>query len=749
MVSEAKYILDRLCLLSGFCSVCLISYSFHINTPLIENGHSVPFSFLITYIAISLPFLFGGILLSLIFSSYTKQFNSLYAVDLLGASIGCLGTLGALSIFDGISAVLIVSLLATASGLVFSISAKSPRLVLSSSLLAVCLAVVLVINTKNYMDGKPWLRIVWSKGSKIDRPLYERWNSFSWIAVSGDANAHSAFSYAGISKMFHFKQPIRGLNVDIDGSARTTMVGWESDLSKLDVFKYDIANLAYYLRPNADVLIIGAGGGKDLVSALVFDAKHVTGIEINENTLKAVNGQFGDFTGHLNLNVKVSFVNDEARSYISRHKQRYDIIQMPFIDTWAATTNGAYVLTEASLYTVEAWKVFLSHLNEHGIFTVSRWYSPQGRGEILRLIALAAESLREMGIDDPRSHIILLRNLSVSNPDEVGVGTILVSNQSFSAADLNKITNLAKQYDYGQVVSPDFAEDDTVRKISSAAGADALLRAMPINILPPTDDSPFFFNMLKLSRVFDPELKHYLYDANMHAVSILGLVLVISLAATYLCIYLPLRFTRNAINSESMQPLACFFLLIGITYMFVEISLIQRLIVFLGHPVYGISVVVFFLLLSSGLGSYFSKRFALFFKQQYWPSLIPIIMVLAIIGALMPPITTTFSQNETLIRIIISAALVSVAGFFMGMAFPVGLTLAVKDNEELVPWYWGINGAGSVLGSVFAVFISLNWGISALYWSAVVGYLGALAALVIAAKKESKMSLPDNNKNAV
>ncbi len=718
----------------GFALSSVLAMLLHINIRLIQDGQLIPLNVAATYTSISLPFLFGGILLSFIFTRYAAQFNELYAVDLIGASLGCLGILWTLSIFDGISAVLLVSLLAALCGLIFSIAAKSKRLISSCSVVLVCLAIALAVNAKSYFDQNPLMRILWAKGTRVSCPLYERWNSFSWIAVSGDP-ASSVYVSAAISKVFHSKQRIRGLNLDIDGSARTNLIGWDPVLSNLAVFKYDITNLAYYLFPSPNVLIIGAGGGKDLISALVFDAKHVTGIEINENTLNAVNKRFGDFTGHLDQNAKVSFINDEARSYISRHNKHYDIIQMPFIDTWAATTNGAYVLTEASLYTVEAWKVFLSHLTDHGIFTVSRWYTHKGRGEILRLVGLTAQALKQMGVANPRTHIVLVRNMSVSDPDAVGVGTLLVCNQPFSTSDLKEILEIAKRYQFDIVVSPDFAEDDLIGKIASGEDFNAVAATMPINILPPTDDSPFFFNMLKPSHLFDANLKSYLYDANMAAVMVLVCVLVISIALTYLCIYLPIKFTNTVITSKASAPLACFFLLIGITYMFVEISLIQRLIVFLGHPVYGISVVVFFLLLSSGLGSYFSKRFGLLFQEKFWPRLIPIIVALAVIGCLIPVTITAFSQSETMVRIMLSATLVCAAGFFMGMAFPVGLTVATRDDEQMVPWYWGINGAGSVTGSVLAVLISLNWGIGLLYWAAIAGYAGALGALACAEKK--------------
>src|SRR6185295_11229342 len=171
--------------------------------------------------------------------------------------------------------------------------------------------------------------------------------------------------------------------------------------------KYDVTNVAHYLRPNSRVVVVGTGGGRDVLSALLFNQRQVTGVEINESIIDLVNRRFGDFTGHLDRDPRVQFVNDEARSYIARSPDRYDLIQISLIDTWAATAAGAFVLSENSLYTLEAWQTFLNHLEPNGVLTFSRWYFPLP-GQVYRLTSIATAALMDLGIKQPRDHIIVV-----------------------------------------------------------------------------------------------------------------------------------------------------------------------------------------------------------------------------------------------------------------------------------------------------------------------------------------------------
>ena len=155
----------------------------------------------------------------------------------------------------------------------------------------------------------------------------------------------------------------------IDSNAATGLTHYTGDPAETDFLRYDISNLAHNALDDAAVLVIGVGGGRDVLSALEFGQRSVTGVEINPNILKITNGVYGDYTGHLDRDPRVTFVADEARSYLTRSKNRYDLIQMSLIDTWAASSAGAYALSENSLYTTQAWDTFLDRLTPNGLLS--------------------------------------------------------------------------------------------------------------------------------------------------------------------------------------------------------------------------------------------------------------------------------------------------------------------------------------------------------------------------------------------
>ncbi len=389
-----------------------------------------------------------------------------------------------------------------------------------------------------------------------------------------------------------------------------------------------------------------------MLSALAFGATSVTAVEINKDIIRTVNERFGDFTGHLDRDPRVRFVNDEARSFIARSAERFDSIQISLIDTWAATAAGAFVLSENSIYTVEAWQVFLNHLTDDGLLSVSRWYFRDRPAEMYRTTTLAVEALRAIGVAEPRQHIAIVRNMRLANrraeiPD--GVGTLLVSRRPFTAEELDRLDAESARLGFEVSFSPRVASDDTFVRLTTPQGLDAFLAAYPINITAPTDDSPFFFNMLRLRDVLRPELLDFGKQShNMKAVATLAILLATVTILTALCILLPLWLTRDRVNLKGVGPLFAFFISIGLGFMLIETSQMQRLIIALGHPTYGLSVVLFAVLLSSGIGSFLTRNVT----AETAPALgrrrmLAVVVVLAVFGFLTPPIVRWIEPMTT------------------------------------------------------------------------------------------------------
>ncbi len=733
---RSKYYLGLSSLL--FAVSILPSFLTHLSIPFVmQRSITALYSIGLTYAVISVPFVFSGMCVSLALTRFAGQVSKLYAADLAGAAIGCILLIYALKITDGPTAVIVVAFLASVGAVFFVAGENFGKLKRVALICSLFFAAVAALHTVLVVKQSPLLRLMWVKGALEDRPLYEKWNSFSRVRVYGDPTRPEKPFGWGISSTFPADRRVKQLYLTIDAGAGTILTGFDGNLKELDYLKYDVTNVAYYLKRDAKVLVVGTGGGRDILSALVFGEASVLGVEINENIIDAVNRTYGDFTGHLDRSPKITFVPDEARSYVARSRDKFDIVQISLIDTWAATTAGAFVLTENSLYTVEAWKLFLDHLTSNGVLTVSRWYSRDRPGEVYRLTSLASTALEQLGVESPRKHIVIVRQLqrgdSSDTPD--GVGTILVSKEPFSDHDLDTLEAVTSKMRFDLVLGPRSSLDPTFVTIASGKDLDAFAASFPINIAAPTDDSPFFFHMLRLRDMFHRELWERGANNNMKAVFVLGVLLIIVLVLTSLCIVVPLLVRTEKALLKGALPLTMFFSSIGLGFMLVEISQMQRLIVFLGHPTYGLSVVLFALLSSSGLGSYSTQKISN--PASRAPAVVRLVLligVLVIFGILTPYAISAFRGSTTLLRILVAVIVLVPLGLFMGMAFPIGMRTASAKAASLTPWFWGINGATSVCASVLAVAIALSSSISTSFWVGVACYAVAFIAFVWASR---------------
>lgn len=700
-----------------------------------EFSVGVIYSIILTYVVISVPFVLSGISVCLALTKFPKHVSKLYAADLAGAALGCILLIFVLRITDAATTVIVIASFASLGALFFAVDKNFKKLKLAALITTLLLAWFSLINTFLVAKQSSLIRIAWVRSSYEPRPLYEKWNSFSRVTVI-DPGEKTDPLFWGMSPAYKGQEKIDQLRIFIDAAAGTIMTGFKGNVKKLEYLKYDIINFVHYVRPDSNVLVIGTGGGRDILSALAFNQKSVLGVEINDNIIRMLNNRFGDFSGHLDRIPNVRFVNDEARSFFARSKEKFDIIQVSLIDTAAATAAGAFVLTENSLYTVEAWKIFINHLTPSGILTFSRWYYRDLPGEMYRLTSLASASLMKVGVENPRKHMVILRCMTGEEAKgEIGVGTMLVSKNPFTDKDIDLVENVARQLQYEIILSPRFAADKTFEAIASGKDLAGVVANFPINIAPPVDDSPFFFHMLRLRNLFEWQ-KLGVGEHNAKAIFVLGALLFIVIGLSILCIIVPLAMTTKRSSLKGSLPFFIFFTAIGLGFMFIEISQMQRLIVFLGHPIYGLSVVLFSLLLSSGLGSYFTQKIneADALKTAF-ACLAALVGVLSLFGIATTNTLSLFDSASTGARIALSVSILFILGFFMGMPFPLGMRLASTQSSSLTPWLWGINGAASVCASVLAVVIGLTSGITTAFWVGVFCYLIAFFAFVGMARK--------------
>jgi hypothetical protein len=718
----------------GFAVAIVFSFLTQLSIPFLVHPSVVAaYAIAFTIVVISVPFVVSGMCVSLALTRFPERVGRLYASDLTGAALGCILLAGLLRITDAPTAVIAVAGVAALGGLAFAVDAASKRLRRLGVTVAALLLGGAAIHTGFVWHQFPVLRILYVKGALEARPLYEKWNSYSRVRVNGDPNVPTEPYGWGLSTAWPRDRLVRQLKMDIDVSAGTVMTAYSGKPSEVEHLRYDVTNAGYYVRPGPSVAIIGVGGGRDVLSALSFGATSVTAIEINGDIIRTTNQRFGDFTGHLDRDPRVTFVNDEARSYLARQTRRFDVIQISLIDTWAATAAGAFVMSENSLYTTEAWKVFLTHLTDTGVLSVSRWYFSERPGEIYRLVALASQALAERGITNPRAHLMLIRNIRPAQGGDQpeGVGTLLVSKTPFSDADVSKLEAITGPMRFDLTLSPKGTADATLAELTSGADVNAVAARFPINIAPPTDNSPFFFQMFRLRDLPDIALLRAGKNSyNMQAVFVLGVLMITVIAMAAACLVLPMAFSRTRGDLRSAGWLVTYFAAIGLGFMLIETSQMQRLIIVLGHPAYGLSVVLFALLLSSGIGSFFTESVAgAALAVRGRTRLLTLVGALAAFGLVTPWAASHVESATTPVRIAVSVGILFVPGFLMGMAFPLGMK-AATGRERLTPWLWGVNGATSVCASVVAVAIALTWSISAAFWTGAVCYGVALVAFI-------------------
>jgi predicted membrane-bound spermidine synthase len=724
-----------------FALAAITSFLAHVTVPFIpERTLAGIASIVFTYAVIAVPFVLSGICVCLALTSFPQQIGKIYAADLTGAAMGCIVLLYTLDVTDAAGAVFVVAFLASLGAVCFGSETQSRRL-RSAWMDSAFFLVLVCAQTGSAWINHPMIRLMWSKDDQGLIPLYEKWNSFSRIRVLGNGDVPTQTFGWGLSANYDPK-PMRQLSLDIDSNAYTVLTHFDGDFKPLDYLRYDVTNVVYQVRPDASVLIVGAGGGRDVLSALSFDAKSVVAVELNPNILKMLNVRYGDFTGHLDRMPGVRFVNDEARSYVARSSEHFDVIEISMIDTWAATTAGAFVFSENGLYTLEAWRSFIDHLTPQGILSVSRWSFQEESGEVYRATALAGAALRQRGIQDVRNHLVIIRRNGprVVHGIPLGIATMLIGRQPFSSDDLNKLEDVSRKMGFEILLSPRFTADPIFAALAAGDIPQKSSANVPLNLAPPTDDQPFFFFTLRPTDLWNLKLwKSPVFTVNLDAMFVLAVLSVTVIVFTVLCVLLPLFFAGQGSAMRGAVPLLTFFAAIGAGFILIELSQMQRLMIFLGHPSYALSVVLFVLLISSGLGSFCTGLFTRNGSNNgaIVAPLIPLLIVLSLFGPLTPYALSHFASSTTPVRILVAGAILFPLGFFMGMPFPMGMKLASSKSPALTPWLWGVNGATSVCASVISAIIALVAGISAAYWTGVCCYFIAVVAISVA-----KLSAP-------
>jgi len=657
------------------------------------------------YFASALPFLLSGISVSLAIASTIERVDRVYFFDLLGAAAGCLLLIPFLNVLGGPSTVITASVLFAASASVWFGLARSARGRALGVALALTLVVLVVVNT-----GTRWIDVRYAKGRSVGQEELVQWNSLSRIAVRNENGNRT---------------------IVIDGDATTGIANFDfSNLS--DNQRRDLESMGpgfpYAIRPGAKTLIIGPGGGWDVSRALASGSRDVTGVEINPIIANTVMRQkYPHWSNRLYLRPDVHIEVEDGRSFVRRTPEKYQLIQATLVDTWASTAAGAYSLSENNLYTTDAFRDYLTHLTDDGILAFSRWGFDPPR-ESLRLIALGRAALERLGETRPDRHFIVVREGGKQALEGWGaLDTVIISRKPLEPEDLERARQAIEKHRFELVYMPGASSRNPFADFLNSRNPRDFFRTYPYDVSPVSDDKPFFFytvqpeDVLRFLRMESTARADF--KINLAIPTLFSLVGV-SLLATLITLVLPPLVMRKKISSGSgASRFLPYFLFLGAGYILVQVALIQKLVMFLGHPIYALNVVVFSMLVASGLGSYFSARWIAGKDSRLLAVLFGVAGAVTLMALITGPVTSAAVGWPLFARIVVTMGIVAPPAFLMGMPFPSGLTRLERWHSPAVRWAWSLNAAASVLGSAGAIFIALYLGLRATMLTGAIFYL--------------------------
>jgi hypothetical protein len=669
-------------------------------------------SLALVYFTTSLPFFASGAIVSLAVSENMERIDRVYFFDLLGAAGGCLLLVPLLNQFGGPCTVIAAAICFAATAAIWHSMGGSVRGRAGSVALALILVAFLTYNQRH-----PIVDIRYAKGHRLQWESWSKWNSISRIGVQ---------AYKAGGGMIY-----------IDADASTGIANFDFDhltpQQHHDLLEDGIA-LPYAIRPGAKTLVIGPGGGWDVSRAVASGSHDITAVEINPIIATTVmREKYSYLSRRLYLRPDVHVHVEDGRSFVRRSTEKFQVIQATLVDTWASTAAGAFALSENNLYTTDAFRDYFAHLTDDGMVCFTRWGFDPPR-ESLRLISLGMAALNQLGEQQPWRHVIVGRQGSTEGWG--ALDTVLIARKPLSEPDIDHAKDLFAAAKMAAVYLPGLDVRNQFSDLLLSPNPNEYERNYTFDITPVTDNRPFFFYTVQPRDLWN-FVKHAShesadYKAANKALPLLFGLMAISLTATALILLTPpmLLGTRLPRHPGVLRFLL-FFLFIGAGYILIEVGLIQKFVLFLGHPTYALTVVIFSMLTSSGAGSYASRKMIGGDEGRLIKVLGCVAMLAALLAFLVSTALSALVWLPLAAKVLITVVLLMPLGFAMGMPFPTALRRLEEMHAPAVRWAWSLNAAASVLGSVGALVCAIYLG---LIQTLIIGGLFYLAALAVVAR---------------
>jgi spermidine synthase len=699
------------------------------------------------YLVLFIPFFLAATCIGLMFTQYTDKIGLVYCYNLIGSGVGAIGIMICLYMVHPVQILYVivgVALCGTvAAFLDFSPEGREgtrmfffpsrPFAAFAASMYVFIVCLIFLAVKYDPLGFRNHLNISQYKGLSQAKKFPEAKILAELVSPLGVVHAVSSpiiRNAPGLSLNYTGDLPSQiALFID-SGNA-----GVITSAVELEFLDFLSSSLVYHVRPASKVLILGAGGGTDVVNALYHQATSVDAVELDSNIIQLVKERFRVFSADLYSRPDVQIINQEARGYIETTHSLYDSIQISLLDSFSASSAGVHALHENYLYTIEALKQYYSHLTPQGILSITRWVKFPPRDNI-KLFATAVEALENSGIEDVSQHLISVRSWATC--------TLLVSKIPFTSREINCVRTFCRERAFDTNYFPGITSEDVnlYNQIPSpeySHAAQELLfghrehfyTSYPYFIRPARDESPYFFHFFKwkmLPALLKTMGKEWIPFIEWGYLVLLATLLQAGVISIILIVVPLLALPRKSARFHEKIYTCVYFICLGLGYLFLEMVFIQKFTLFLANPVYAVSVIIASFLISSGFGSlYFESRKSKVESRTTCNSqsttkspfegskgvFLPVggIIGLSLVYLLsLPTIFSYCSGWSNPFRILITVVLIVPLGFCMGIPFPFGMNQLNIWANQLVPWAYGVNGCASVLSSLIATCIAISWG---------------------------------------
>jgi spermidine synthase len=690
------------------------------------------------YAILFVPFFCGAVCIGLALASFSEPVGRIYRADLLGAGIGALGVLALLFAVMPSRALELIGALGLLAAALVSLAEVPARgrlrgLAYVACALIVAFALPPAWTALQLSPYKGLSQALLAPGAEID---VERSSPLGLL--SAVRSPEIPFRHAPGLSLNNLIEPAEQIGVFTDGEGLSPITAFEGDLEPLAYLDFTTAALPYHLLDRPQVLVLGAGGGADVLLALYHNAQRIDAVELNPQLAELVGGRYADFAGHLYERPEIRVHIGEARGFVAASADRYDLIQIPLLDAFAAAAAGTVSLNASFVYTIEAFETYLDHLEPGGYLAITRWLKLPPR-DSAKLFLTALRALERRGIAEPARQLALIRSWETT--------TLLVKADPLTPADIQRIRAFADERSFDLAYYPGIRAEEANRynvlqepyffEAAQRLIADPVgfLESYKFDLTPATDDRPYFFDFFKWAAL--PELWAVSAQSGGALLDwgylILTATLVQAALLSAVLVLLPLWLGMATRRSAGAGRIAVYFAAIGLAFLFVEIASIQRFTLFLAHPLYAIGVVLAGFLVFAGLGSgvapALEQRLAGARIGALGAAILAIVLLATLYILALPPLFAALIALPDLAKIALSLTLIAPLAFLMGMPFPLALARLRADAPHLVPWAWAINGCASVLSAILGTLLAMTFGTRAVVLSAAALYLIAGATL--------------------